>query len=82
MGLRMRDACGHLVGDIIPFYDGEEHKAHLFYLRGHPEGCGLARFDTPWAHCVTRDWKTIDVLPDAISKGLRGDCDGRMDDTR
>ncbi len=75
MGLRMRDACGHLVGDIIPFYDGEEHKAHLFYLRGHPEGCGLARFDTPWAHCVTRDWKTIDVLPDAISKGLRGDCD-------
>lgn len=75
MGFRYADSCGHLVGDIIPYYDEESKQYHIFYLRGHPEGTGLARFDTPWAHCVTRDWRTVEVLPDALTKGLRGDCD-------
>ena len=55
MGFRMTDHLGHLVGDVIPFYDSDTSTYHLFYLRGHQEGFGLARFDTPWAHQSTKD---------------------------
>ncbi|MEG0048102.1 MAG: family 43 glycosylhydrolase [Clostridia bacterium] len=75
MGFRMEDSRRHLVGDIIPYYDEETKKYHLYYLRGNPDGCGLARFDTPWAHCATKDWKDIEVYPDALTKGMRGDWD-------
>lgn len=75
MGFRMTDHLGHLVGDVIPFYDSDTSTYHLFYLRGHQEGFGLARFDTPWAHQSTKDWKTMTLHPDAISKGAVGSYD-------